>query len=94
MAEVRDRFLLTKRKYEDLITQGLSSASTWAHYPAESGPYEFAEVSAPHASVTHVTQHVALFTSTSEYSRSHMFTLFLLIFCILLGRVTAIISLL
>lgn len=41
LAEVRDRLLLTKRKYEDLITQS-TSQSIYSEIPAASGPYEFA----------------------------------------------------
>lgn len=41
LAEVRDRLLLTKRKYEDAITQA-NNNSIWDEIPAASGPYEFA----------------------------------------------------
>lgn len=52
MAEVRDRFLLTKRKYEDLITQSKAGAAdSWRGLPSESGPYEHAEVCSQHASM-------------------------------------------
>lgn len=43
LAEVRDRLLLTKRKYEDLITQGEAAAAPYSEYPPGSGPYEEAE---------------------------------------------------
>jgi hypothetical protein len=43
LAEVRDRLLLTKRKYEDLVTQGKVD-DAYNEYPPDSGTYEFAAV--------------------------------------------------
>jgi hypothetical protein len=43
LAEVRDRLLLTKRTYEDLITQ-TNNTGIYSEIPAASGPYEFAAV--------------------------------------------------
>lgn len=43
LAEVRDRLLLTKRKYEDLITQA-SPSTLYSEIPAASGPYEVSTV--------------------------------------------------
>lgn len=45
LAEVRDRLLLTKRKYEDQITKASANGTAlYADIPTASGPYESAEV--------------------------------------------------